>query len=163
MAQKSLPILNRTGIYQHWDSFWDSNINFSSTFKSHLLIERILVRFIENRNSLNYRLVTKTFLNKYKRKFGFKIKSYTFFNISKLLKRIKRRRKLYIYVGKLTFIKLQGWLIILLYLYRPRKKKAIKKSWKKSLKKKKKSYFIQHYLTDQLLVGGLFNYKKTIF
>ena len=109
MAQKTLPILNRTGIYQHWDSFWDSNINFTSTFKMHLLVERILARFIENRNSSNHRLITKTFLNKYSYKFGFKTKNYSFLRISKILKKIKRRRKLYIYVGKVTFIKLQSW------------------------------------------------------
>jgi len=74
----------------------------------HLLVERILIRFIENRNSFNYRLITKTFLNKYSCKFGFKTKNYSFFRISKILKKIKRRRKLYIYVGKVTFIKLQS-------------------------------------------------------
>jgi len=162
LAQKTLPILNRTGIYQHWDSFWDSNTNFTSTFKMHLLVERILIRFIENRNSLNHRLITKTFLNKYSYKFGFKTKGYSFLRISKILKKIKRRRKLYIYVGKVTFVKLQSWIIILLYLYRPRKKKIIKKG-QRILFKKKKTFFIQQYLTDQLTSNGSFNYKKTVF
>ena len=162
MAQKTLPILNRTGIYQHWDSFWDSNINFTSAFKMHLLVERILIRFIENRNSLNHRLITKTFLNKYSYKFGFKTKNYSFLRISKILKKVKRRRKLYIYVGKVTFIKLQSWVIILLYLYRPRRKKIIKNN-QRTLFKKKKTFFIQEYLTDQLTAYSSYNYKKSVF
>jgi len=128
----------------------------------HLLVERILARFIENRNSSNHRLITKTFLNKYSYKFGFKTKNYSFLRISKILKKIKRRRKLYIYVGKVTFIKLQSWVIILLYLYRPHKKKIIKKG-QKILLKKKKTIFIQEYLTDQLTANSSFNYKKTVF
>jgi hypothetical protein len=51
---------------------------------------------------------------------------------------------------------LQSWVIILLYLYRPQKGQKI-------LLKKKKTFFIQEYLTDQLTANSSFNYKKTVF
>ena len=41
--------------------------------------------------------------------------------------------------------------------------KKIKKKGQKIPLKKKKTFFIQEYLTDQLTANSSFNYKKTVF
>ena len=71
-------------------------------------MEKILINFLEYRNSLNSKILTKMFITKYRRKLGFKIRKFNFFIISRNIKKIKRRRNLYIYIGKVIFIKIQN-------------------------------------------------------
>jgi hypothetical protein len=152
LAQKSLPILNRTGIYQHWENTWDSKLHYNTNLKSTFLIEKILSNFLEHRNSLNPTLMTKNFIDKYKRKLGLKIRKINFFLIAKTIKKIRRRKNLYIYVGKTTFVKIQSWLVIILFIFKPVKikKKLTKKKKVKRKVRKVNRYYINYFLTDQL-------------
>lgn len=96
--------------------------------------------------------MTKTFINKYKRKLGLKIRKINFFLIAKTMKKVGRRKNLYIYVGKTMFIKVQSWLVIILFIFKPVKvkKKLTKKKKTKRKVHKANKYYINYFLTDQL-------------
>jgi hypothetical protein len=96
--------------------------------------------------------MTKNFIDKYKRKLGLKIRKINFFLIAKTIKKIRRRKNLYIYVGKTTFVKIQSWLVIILFIFKPVKikKKLTKKKKVKRKVRKVNRYYINYFLTDQL-------------
>jgi hypothetical protein len=123
-------------------------------------IEKLLINFLEYRNSLNPYLLSKSYLAthmSYKIK---KLKNPNYFLVSRDMRRLKKRRNLYIYVGKIVFVKVQSWLIIILYTFKPIKlRKVIKKNKSFSTSPFTKTY-LNYYLNTRLVQG---NNKSTAF
>lgn len=118
--------------------------------KGGFLIERLVCGLIENRNSLNSRLLSNNFLYKYKRLLGLRVSKFNFFKISLELRRLQKRRKLYIYVGKLVFSKFQQWLIITVFIFKPLKIKVLKKRRRRFSRLRVTKPYLTQYLQNAL-------------
>jgi hypothetical protein len=70
------------------------------------------------------------------------------------MRRLKKRRSLYIYVGKVIFVKVQCWLVIILYIFKPIKlRKVVKKKKTFSTSPFEKTY-LNYYLNMRLVQGN---------
>jgi len=155
LAQKNLPILNRTGIYQNWNNLWDSNVNYNLIFKMTTFIEKLITNFLEYRNSFHPFLFNKKLLPQNMVNDQAEQKNPNYFLISRNFRRLKKKRKLYIYVGKITFIKMQSWLIIIVYTFRPKKIKVTSKKKIVAIKKSFNDSYLNYYLGARLFSNNI--------
>lgn len=108
MAQKSLPVLNRTGSYQHWLGAWDSYKNYNLAHKQHLFIEVVLSEFITCRNSVHHLLITEEFCLAEAEVERFVIPEGGFIPLTQALRAHRVKRKLYGLMGRVVFVRAQG-------------------------------------------------------
>lgn len=98
MGLKSLPILNKVKDYNHWNSLYDSNLNYNKYF--------YLVLFLNNFFKYFFKDYTLIYTYKNLSKINFKgVKSNVNFNQFNLL------------LGNFYILKYQKWLIIVLSMY----------------------------------------------
>lgn len=78
-----------------------------------------MTEFISYRNSVNYLLVTEDFCLSEAEVTRFEIPEGGLEPLSRALRAHRTKRKLYGLVGRVVFVRTQGWLIILAYFYKP--------------------------------------------
>lgn len=119
MAQKQLPILNRTGLFQHWSGSWDGYKTYYILQRQEYLFNTLLQEFIEYRASLHPSLINQAYCDD-NIDILEKIPSEpTYEKLVEALQEHRKKRQHYIYLGQITMLRYQGWLIFLVYIYKP--------------------------------------------
>ena len=121
MAQKGLPFLSKVGVSQHWFSAWDCYKTELLTRKQLWLIEEILDSFISNRSSLSAGLVDFNFdfcWNQFLY-WDCEIPEEEDWSALGLIIEQRIKRGLPIFVGRIIFLKLQTWIIIIVFIFKP--------------------------------------------
>jgi hypothetical protein len=113
-------------------------------------IEKILINFLEYRNSFHPYLINKLTIPDTLIEDQVKQKNPNYFLISRNFRRFKKKRKLYIYVGKVVFIKVQTWFIVLVYTFKPKKIKIVRRKKVISIKTPITNNYLNYYLGARL-------------
>ena len=114
MGQINLPILNRTGYCNYWDSVWDNYYNFKKGFNKDIFLKNILILILDDR------ILYSSFFNsdklyKYVFNKNLKVINYTkeHTNVFNTLK----KKNLPFFHSKIWYIKYQNWLLVSLFIY----------------------------------------------
>lgn len=115
MGLKSLPILNKSGISMYWNNVWDSIKLYKKYSLGFLYLNDVIFYFLNE--NLYYYCIMKIRLigNEYRG-----IKGFKQINMNKIKKSWNMRN---FYLGKILFLKSQGWVIVLINFYSSRKNK----------------------------------------
>nr|NP_049572.1 ribosomal protein S3 [Tetrahymena pyriformis]AAD41917.1 ribosomal protein S3 [Tetrahymena pyriformis] len=115
MGLKSLPILNKSGISMYWNNVWDSIKLYKKYSLGFLYLNDVIFYFLNE--NLYYYCIMKIRLigNEYRG-----IKGFKQINMNKMRKSWNMRN---FYLGKILFLKSQGWVIVLINYYSSRKNK----------------------------------------
>lgn len=87
--------------------------------KQHLFIETLLTEFIRHRNSAHHLLVTEELCLDAAETMRFEVPEGGLVPLSQVLRVYRAKRKLSGLVGRVVFVRVQGWLVILAYFYKP--------------------------------------------
>lgn len=98
---------------------WDSYKNYNLAHKQHLFMEAVLTEFISYRNSVHHLLVTEEFCLAECEVTHFEIPEGGLIPLSQALRAHRTKRKLYGLVGRVVFVRAQGWIIMVAYFYKP--------------------------------------------
>lgn len=119
MGLKSLPILNKSGISMYWSNIWDSEKLYKKYSLSFLYLNDVIYYFL-NENLYYYCIMKIRSLGEDYRG----IRGYKHININKLKKSWNMKN---FYLGKILFLKSQGWVIVLVNYFTSRRSKLYKK------------------------------------
>lgn len=145
MGLKSLPMLNKSGISMYWNNVWDS-IKLYKKYNLGFFYLNDVIYFFLNENLYYYCIMKiRTISDDYRGIRGFKP-----ININKL-KKVWNMRSFYL--GKILFLKNQGWIIVLINYFTVRRNKVYYRYRKfKGFRKLVRSYrfnpFLQKFKID---------------
>lgn len=114
MGQINLPILNRVGYSNHWDSVWDNCYSYQKEFNKDIFLKNILTLILDDR-ILYSSFFSSNKLNNFIFNKKFKFSSFidnnviTFGGFSK--------KNLPFFHSKIWYIKYQNWLLVSLFIY----------------------------------------------
>lgn len=124
MAQTNLPMLSRTGSHMFWDSSWDNSFVFNRELINSLFLKKFFeLVFVDN--ILNCSIFKAKLFLKNKKTPGFlelKKFSYTSDKNYKSKKLISK-----VLTSKLWLLKYQGWLVLTIFIYKPKHTRLFKK------------------------------------
>nr|YP_740720.1 ribosomal protein S3 [Tetrahymena malaccensis]ABI51629.1 ribosomal protein S3 [Tetrahymena malaccensis] len=115
MGLKSLPMLNKSGISMYWHNIWDSIKLYKKYSLSFFFLHDVINYFLNE--NLYYYCIMRIRLSDLKLK-GFR--GNKSININKIKKSWNMR---HFYLGKILFLKYQGWVLVLINYYCSRRNK----------------------------------------
>ena len=119
MGLKSLPILNKSGISMYWSNIWYSLKLYKKYSLGFLYLNDVIYYFL-NENLYYYCIMKIRPIDGDYRG----IRGYKHININKLKKSWNMKN---FYLGKILFLKSQGWVIVLINYFTSRRSKLYKK------------------------------------
>jgi hypothetical protein len=114
MGQINLPILNRVGYYNHWDSIWDNQYNYRKEFSKDIFLKNILILILDDR------VLYSSFFNSNKfniSNFNKNLKFSTFLDNYKVNFTILAKKNLPFFHSRIWYIQYQEWLLVSLFIY----------------------------------------------
>lgn len=132
MGQTSLRYLNRVGYNLHWGGVWESKNVYSNTFLKFFFLESLFTKLLKNN------LFKTTNIALFKSSKFLKKKSFLFHNTVLFLSSgFFNYNTSKFFNSKLWLLSYQGWVIMVIYLYFPNKKKRMNLFLKRSKKVRK--------------------------
>lgn len=139
MAQRSYPILNKTGNSMYWDSCWNNPISYNNFFKKEVFIKKFINLFFKTRVSRSLIFLKNTRISLFYRELAFfkpkrqNLDTYNNFYIDKMFCRNKP-----LFLSKLWLLNYSNYVILFIFFYKPiiSKNKKIKRSFIKKRKTK---------------------------
>lgn len=115
MGLKSLPLLNKSGISMYWNNVWDSIKLYKKYSLSFFYLNDVISYFL-NENLYYYCIMNiRSLGDRYRGERGYK-----HIDLNKLKKLWNMKN---FYLGKILFLKSQGWVIVLINFYNSRRNK----------------------------------------
>lgn len=148
MAQTSLPILNRSGIFSYWNSMWDSQFNYPYYLTRFNFLDLFFLKFFKG-SLFTFNFIKLKHDDMNKKIFFFK----NFKKKTKISNFNKNTKNYLLNSSKLWILKFNNWLILSIYLFDSSfKLKKKKKKINIKLKKKVNSLFLKNLNNKSLLI-----------
>lgn len=125
MGQSSLPRINRSGYYSHWEGSWDSVNKYQFFFIKFFFLKDFFYKFFKTKFFFNNFIIFKK--KKFEKTKLFFFKNY--FVDSTVEENIFLKKYINLCVSKTWVLKYQGWVVITILTFSPKKSLVRKKKY----------------------------------
>jgi len=114
MGQINLPVLNRVGYSNYWDSVWDNCYSYQKEFNKDIFLKNLLILILDDR------ILYSSFFNSNKLNnfiFNKNLKFSNFIDNNTIAFGSFSKKNLPFFHSKIWYIKYQNWLLVSLFIY----------------------------------------------